>query len=168
MRPKFNATQSPAVLRGLDFFKIPQEIRPAGLVLQAQLQEKYTGTLQQATQLIEAAQTDIVRAMTPDDNGMATTKLFLCRSEGKELHLEVLDPPSEAQGFEEYLSMFQYLQPNDIIEADSWLSNLLKRAAEGCGFKASLKRVRTERGDPTFCTCLNLSLEISEANVHVY
>ena len=64
--------------------------------------------------------------------------------------------------------MFHYLQPHDSIEADSWLSNLLKRAAEGCGFKASVRRVRTERIDPIFGTCLTLSLEISEANVHVY
>ena len=101
VRPKFNATESPAVLRGLDFFRIPQELRLAGLVLQAQLQKKYTDTFQKATQLIEAAQTDIVRAMTPDDNGLAQVELLLCRNEGNELRLEVFDPPSEAQGLEE-------------------------------------------------------------------
>lgn len=155
------------MLRGLDFFKIPAELRPAGLVLQAQLQKKYTDMLQKATQLIEAAQTDIITAMTPDNNGLATAELLLCRDEGNEFRLEVFDPPSEAQGLEEYRYMFQYLQPNDVIEADLWLKNLLKRAAEGCGFKASVKRVRTERGDPVFCTCLTLSLEISQAKVHV-
>ena len=31
---KFNATRSSAVLRGLDFFMITQELRPPGLVIQ--------------------------------------------------------------------------------------------------------------------------------------
>ena len=150
------------MLRGLDFFKIPPELRPTGLVVQARVREKYNSIFQQATQLIEAVETDIVNSLRPDDTGVAASTLYVCRPQGKEICLKVWDPLSSSQT--EYWEEFYPTEeaPEDVIVADPWFSNLLKHAAEGCGFRASVKRVRTE-WQPGYCTCLNISVRVPGA-----
>ena len=157
VRPKFDAKRSPAVLRGLDFLKIPQEMRPAGLVVQDQLREIYDSLLQQARQPLEAAETDIDSLMTPDDNGVATLKLYLCQQFGDDLSVEVCNDIIPGQPY--------IRQPPGTIEADPWFSSVLRRAAEGCGFKASVKRVSSDWHEQTHCTCLNLSLDLPETRI---
>lgn len=139
---------------GLDFFKIPQELRPNGLVIQAQLRERHHGLLQQARQLIEAVETDIIKSMVPNDSGVATSKLhFLYRGEGLYLQVETVFAPGQP---EHELDLW------DALELDPWFSNVFKRAAEGCGFKTLVERVQNG-WDDSFCTCLSLSLEIPGA-----
>lgn len=158
--PKFNATRSLAVLRGLDFFKVPQELRPPGLVFQAHLREKHHSLQQQARQLIEAAETDIISSMIPDDTGVATSKLYFYGDTSESLSLRAW--AVIAPGQPDYdLSSDNY----GAVELDPWFSNVIKHAAEGCGFKTVVKRVRSADWDGSFCTCLSLSLDIPGAKI---
>ncbi|KAL3157171.1 hypothetical protein ABBQ38_001411 [Trebouxia sp. C0009 RCD-2024] len=95
------------------------------------------------------------------------SQLFVCRPKGGELCLQVLDPISSCHTeFWENAATSSDYRPDDTVEAGPWFSNLLKSAAEGCGFRASVKRVRT-KFNPSYCTCLTISLDIPGATVPV-
>ena len=93
--------------------------------------------------------------MIPDDNGVATSQLYLSKTHDDALRLDAWHALFPGQP--EYNNLIY-----GKIEIDPWFSSVLRHAAEGCGFKASIKRVPSD-WDESLCTCLSLSLDVPEA-----
>ena len=123
----FPIARTAAVVSALDFFEIPQAIRPKGVVAKAALQQKHDTLLETACQLMDSIRPDLSDHMVVNTAGIAEAHLYLCKPTNKgNLYLKFYDAPGPAQ--DEYDG---YAFGSEAVEAEPWLETLLRRVAIG-------------------------------------
>lgn len=131
---RFPMARTSAVLTALDFFDIPQAIRPKGLVVRAALKRKHDSMMQTASQLIDSIRPVLAEHMVPDNSGTAKAEMYIVKPEEGNMYLKVMESASPcASEFDDAPVLENFYM------ADPWLTTLLKSTAEGHGFQAKTK-----------------------------
>lgn len=153
-RPRFSAAKALQVWEALEFFEVPQSLRPQGHVTKMYIEAKHRELRQTAQRLMDDVSPSLPACMLPDATGTATATAYLCRSEAGRLCLKC----------ETQLGMDVHNQWEDFplmggVCADPWLCEMLRHVAEGHGFKA---HISTEAG---VGTQLQLQMDVEGTKV---
>lgn len=153
---RFPMARTSAVLTALDFFDIPEAIRPKGVVVRAALKRKHDSMMQTASQLIDSIRPVLADHTVPDNSGNAKAEMYIVKPEKGNMYLKLTERPSPcASDFDDAPLL------ENFHTADPWLATLLKSTAEGHGFQA------TYENDFGIGTRLDISLVVPDTELLV-